>query len=189
MSGSFALEFRAYLLQVRGLWPGVLVPSLIVHQIDVGSLDGWTEDDCTLLIEQAREQLNRQRIDMEAIRQRAQFLFTTCLGTLGLAGLAVAQMSVSLIWFLLGAVGTVLIVGSLLGAAGVVVARKDLGIVDSVLLSKVGSPIRWVLAKALAESVQIGENTVATLITVYRDAVLLLLAGVLALGTAFLGTL
>lgn len=182
-------EIRAYLYQVRGLWPAIEVPSLIVHQVRVGDLDGWTKDDIALLIEQAREQLGRQRDDVEAVRQRAQFLFSTCLGALALFGLAASQVAASLGGFIVGVIAALLVVASLLATAGVVVARKELGIVDSGLLSQVDPLVLETLARALARSVSTGENTLATLITVYRDAVFLLILGMVAFAGAFIATL
>lgn len=182
-------EVRAFGYQVRGLWPGVEVPSLIVHPMDVGRLDDWDDRDLELLVEQAGGQLNRQRGDIEAVRQRAQFLFSTCLGSLGLFGLAASQVSTSIVAFIVGALACLLVVTSLLGAAGVVVARKELGIVDASLLSQVEPPILRTLAESLAGAVGTGENTLATLITVYRDAVFLLIIGVILFAGAFIGTL
>ena len=182
-------EIRAYFYQVRGLWPGIEVPSLIVHQVRVGDLAGWQKEEIGLLVEQAREQLGRQRDDVEAVRQRAQFLFSTCLGALVLFGLALSQLAVSIGGFIVGVIAGLLVVGSLLGTAGVVVARKELGIVDSALLSQVDPPVLETLARALARSVSTGENTLATLITVYRDAVFLLILGMVVFAGAFIVTL
>lgn len=180
---------RAYLFQVRGLIPGIEVPSLIVHRLTPGDLDGWGPEDLLLLVENARHQLDRQRNDIEAVRQRAQFLFSTCLGALGLFGLAAAQFAQSLGWFCLALFAGSLVLAAMLGAAGVVVARKELRIVDSAHLSSISPPVLKILAKGSAGSVATGENTLATLITVYRDAVFLLILGMIAFAAAFVATL
>jgi hypothetical protein len=47
-----------------------------------------------------------------------------------------------------GIIAMLLVVASLLGSAGTVVARKDLGIVDSALLSRVDPPVLETLARS-----------------------------------------
>lgn len=187
--GLFKKEARAYVNQVRGLWPGIEVPSLFAHQVRPGDLDHWHDDDRDLLIEHARQQLDRQRADIELVRQRSQFLFSTCLGALGLFGLAAGQVTSSMGAFIVAGLAVALVAFSLLGAAGIVVARKGLRMVDTVILTTFDPPIRPVLAAGLAASISDGENTVATLITVYRDAVLLLILGVAVFGGVWIATL
>ena len=181
-------EARAYAYQVRGLWPGIKVPSVIAHQIEPGDLTGWSTDDLAILTQHAREQLQRQRADIEAIRQRAQFLFSTCLAALGLLGLAMPQTAATILGFGLSCLAASLILVSLLGGASVIVARKDLRMVDAAHLSTFDPPVGPLLARGLAMSIGDGENTVATLITVYRDAVLLLIIGMAVFAGTFLAT-
>jgi hypothetical protein len=73
----------------------------------------------------------------------------------------------------------------LLGAVAVVVANKEVGIIDTARLSRQHNPILPELAAAYARVVRKGENTIATQITVYRDAVLLVLVGATLSGMAW----
>jgi hypothetical protein len=50
-----------------------------VHRAEPGDMSKWEDDDLNLLIDEGRRQLDRQGSDLEQIRGRAQFLFTTTL--------------------------------------------------------------------------------------------------------------
>ncbi len=73
-------ELRMYLTHLRGLWPGAKVPVFDVHPGSPGDISGWGTDDCQVLVDEGRRQLDAQRDQTEQIRSRSQFLFTTCLG-------------------------------------------------------------------------------------------------------------
>ncbi|MFI6713286.1 hypothetical protein ACIBF7_43130 [Nonomuraea sp. NPDC050478] len=181
-------EGGVYLQYVLGLWPGRRVPVYDVHRLEPGDMTGWQESDLTTVIDEGRRQLDRQHSDLEHIRGRAQFLFTTALGLLVVIFASVPSIVASLslwaflIWFV-GALGTAL---GLLGAAAVTVARKDIGWIDTTRLSRQQSPIHRELAAAYARAVRTGENTMATHITVLRDAVFLVVVGAVAHAVAWL---
>jgi len=181
-------ELAVYFSHVGALlWPGRATKSFVVHSWGSGTLLGWKPQQLTLLIEQGRLQLSRQRQDLENIRSRGQFLFTAAIGVLGLIGLVLPEIagSVDLLAFLAWVVSGAATFIGILGAAAVVVARKSVGEVDTSILSQVSPPIEEDLARAYANSISEGENTVATEITVFRDAVFFVVVGVTFLGAAW----
>ncbi len=181
-----AEEARVYLSHVLALIvPGHPVASLSVHPNTSGSLKDWRSEDYALLIEQGRLQVARQRQELENVRSRAQFLFTTSLGVFAIAVGLSSQIKESLPASAIWAIAVVVALASLLGAASVVVARKDYRDVDATLVSQQHSPVSHAVSKAYAESVSAGENTVATQITVFRDAVSLLIISFLLLSLAY----
>jgi hypothetical protein len=185
-------EFKVYLLHVAALFrPSTAVPAFDVHPGQPGDLSGWSDDDHQLLITEGRRQLDRQIADLERIRSRCQFLFTTALGLLVVVFGTVRTFAGSgshhvlpalLLWC--GAV--VCIVVGLLGTAALITTRKDLQIVDAAVLSRTEPPVLAQLALAYTDAVRTGENSVATALTVQRDAVLLMTVGAFIYATAWL---
>jgi hypothetical protein len=55
--------------------------------------------------------------------------------------------------------------------------RSTFGMIDAALLSQQERPVLPAVARAYAESVAEGHNTVGTRLTVFRDAVLLVIIG------------
>jgi hypothetical protein len=163
------------------------VPAFEVHPVQPGDLDGWSDDDHQLLIAEGRRQL----ADLERIRSRCQFLFTTALGLLvvvfgtvrTIAGPGSHRVLPAL---LLWSASIVCIVVGLLGAAALITTRKDLKIVDAAILSQTAPPVLAQLALVCADVVRTGGNSVATALTVQRDAVLFMVAGASVYATAWL---
>jgi hypothetical protein len=73
--------------------------------------------------------------------------------------------------------GLILIVLGLLGAAALMSVRSTFGMVDAALLSQEAPPVLRLVARAHAEFVAEGENTVEIRLTVFRDAVMLVVVG------------
>lgn len=191
MNYSLRDESRIYAQHVLCLvLPGRRVPVLEVHPNEPDTIDDWDSDDFKLLIEEGRRQLDRQLRDLERIQNRSQFLFTTALGLLVLAVATAKQVAnrgnviVFCAWIL--ALG--LIVLSILGAAALMTVRSDLGMIDTALATSLPRPVDKALAAAHARAVRPGENTVATRLTVYRDAVYLLIVGAAFFAGAWLAT-
>lgn len=182
----FKRETNVYFNHVLGLLPGKSVSSFSADQTTAGDMTKWMESDKLLLIEQGRIQMARQRQDLENIRQRAQFLFTTALGTIGLATLGFEKIFTQTVPLLLWFLGILVLVIALLGTAAVVVAKKDLMEIHTSLLSMQVSPLHDSLAQAYATSMSNGENTVATQITVFRDAVFFLIIGISLIATSWI---
>lgn len=179
-------ETSVYFDHVVGLLPGKTVSSFSADQTTAGDMTEWLDSDKLLLIEQGRIQLARQRQDLENIRQRAQFLFTTALGTIGFATLGFEKLFTQLVPILIWFLGMLILTIALLGAAAVVVAKKELVEIHTSLLSMQGSPLHDSLAIAYATSMSQGENTVATQITVFRDAVFFLIFGIFVIVTSWI---
>ncbi|MFL0358867.1 hypothetical protein [Curtobacterium flaccumfaciens] len=181
-------ELRLLLNHISGLWPGRTTITLDIDRTQPGDLFGWTREELELLISQGAQQLARQREDLERVRQRAQFTFTTALGAIVLIFLPVSVLFATPVGALLWFASAACLATGLLGSASVVVARKELPLMHAGLLSRSGPhEVRLRLAQAYASDLPRGENTVATEITVFRSSVfamLLALSG-LALATAW----
>lgn len=178
MSISSPGRVRVYLSHIVGIFlPGEAVQQFSSYQIKAGDVDDWPEHDLDIVIENGRSQLDRQRANLEAIRSRAQFLLTLTLTFVGVSVASTELVARSPFAQFLWASGTLIAMASALGAGGVIVAKKDLRMVDTRLLSQQRPPIRAVTARALADSVDDGEQTIATEITVFRDAVTIFLIG------------
>lgn len=182
----FKRETSVYFDHVVGLLPGKSVSSFSADQTTAGDMTEWTDNDKLLLIEQGRIQLARQRQDLENIRQRAQFLFTTALGTIGVATLGFEKLATQIGPLLLWSLGMLILMIALLGTAAVVVTKKELREIHTSILSMQQSPLHDSLAPAYATSMSQGENTVATQITVFRDAVFFLIVGLLFVATSWI---
>lgn len=181
------LEWGVYFWHVLGLIrPGRGVPSFTVHRNSTGDFVDWGAEDFDLLIEQGRAQIARQRTDLEQARGRAQFLFTTGLGVFALSMAALPHVATSLLAYGVWVFGLLVTVISMLGAAAVVVVRKDFRDIDTALVSLQNPPVNVAVAKAYAASVSEGENTVATQVTNLRNAVAALLVSLVILGTAWM---
>jgi hypothetical protein len=181
-------EAKVFLQHILGLWPGKRVPVFRVHEAEPGDVTNWATEDLGLLIDEGRRQLDRQGRDLEQIRGRAQYVLTATLGLVVLLFAGARTMAEAdsvwpfLVWSL--AIGSTVL--GLLGTAAVVVASKDMGVIDATRLSQQQQGIRSTLAAAYARVVRVGENTLATHLTVFRDAVLLVLLGAALYGAAWL---
>lgn len=182
-------EIRMYLAHLRGLWPGARVPTFQVHPSSPGDIATWSAEECQLLVEEGRRQVDSQRDQAEQIRTRSQFLFTTALALAavsfaGRSAVFTARNNVPLAVWSLGLLLTFL---GALGAASVIVARKEFGSIDAAVMTTVYvPPVLPHLAAGYSRIVGTGENTVATILTVHRDSVLLVLAGAVSWGIAWL---
>jgi hypothetical protein len=177
--GRWWAETAVYLAHVAALArPGARVRGFAVHPFQAGALQGWQASDLCLLVEEGRRQVDRQRADLDRVQARSQLLFTVA-GVL--LGLLVSESdttarhgtAVATIWY----VGLVLVTLGLLGAAALMSVRSTFGGVDAALLSRQPAPVLRSMARAYAQAVAEGENTVATRLTVFRDAVLLVVVG------------
>lgn len=185
-------EIKVYLQHVAALFrPSIAVVAFEVHKSEPGDVSGWSDDDMELLIAEGRRQIDRQVADLERVRSRSQFLFTTVLGLLVIVFGTVHAIAgpdshrVFLAVFLwCGSVVSILL--GLLGTAALIATRKDLKIVDAAILSRVTPPVLAQLAIGYADAVRTGENSVATALTVQRDAVLLVIVGASAYMAAWL---
>lgn len=178
--GRLKLEAVLFVNHALALWwPGATLMTIDAHPGGSGSRQGWDTEDIDLLIDEGRRQLDRQRADLESIRARAQFLFTAALALLVVLAAAIStvreqgSLMISTIWTL----GMLCVALGLLAAGGIISGRAEMGVIDAAFLSRAPAPIAAELAGAYAEIAPTGENTVATRLTVLRDAVLAVLLG------------
>lgn len=180
-------EIRMYFHQIKGVWAGHPVKSWQVHTIAPASAEGWLREDQILLIEEGRRQLDDQRSTLENLRARGQYLVTSNIALVALYAtlltttIALASVAAFVTWL----VGVAVLVLSTLGGTAVLVGAKALGGVDTAKFSQSTDSPAAALADAYANCVGLGENTVATQITVFRDAVALTLVAVLLLALAW----
>lgn len=178
-------QFRAFL---QGQWiflahvlglvaPGHDIPVFRADQVQAQPLDQWGSDDLALLIDEGRRQVDRQQGDLESIRGRAQWLFT--LGVAVIAALGGGFVSARPIFVLavVWLVGLVTLVYGVAGAAAVLTVKADFRVIHAAVLSASTPPIDHALASIYTRMMATGENTVATRLTVFRQAVVFCLVG------------
>lgn len=159
------------------LTPGAETPQHESHRSEPKPLDDWSELDRKLMIEEGRRQADRQLSDLYEVRSRAQWLFTVGVaatiaigGAFGVdspTGARAALFTASLLILGYGAAG----------AVSIMAGRADFGLIDAAVLSHKQPPIELYLAGAYSRMLRVGENTVATRITIFRQAVLWIILG------------
>lgn len=169
-----------YLVHVLGLLaPGREVPLLAAHQKPSQPLTDWTDDELKLMLDEGRRQGDRQGAMLEQIRGRAQWLFTFG------APLVVAAASVSTAidnddsgWWTVAWLLSLFAVGyGVVGAAAIMTVRADFDMIDTAVLSGYKPAILAALAADYAGMLGVGENTVATRLTLFRQAVVWMIVG------------
>lgn len=165
-------------------------PTFVAHPRHQPLFTEWSVEDYGLLIEEGRRQIDRQEHYLDRLQSRGQFLFTATLGVLAVAASALPRIEAGGGWQLITWwSGMVIAACGLLGTAAVMLTRADLGGIDTTKLSRMESPVGERLAKGYVRVVGIGEDTVATRLTVLRDSLLLLVLGALLLLVAWIGAL
>ncbi len=131
------------------------------------------------MIDEGRRQYDGQVSALEETRGRAQWLFSVALALAG-AGAALAlklfphPTHAQLAAWLCSVVFTS---WSALGAASVITGAAKLSGIATAPLSSYEPPIKRQLAKDYADILDVGEQTVNTRITLYRQAVVWLILG------------
>jgi hypothetical protein len=174
----FAKAQSIYLMHVAGLVsPGREIPVCQAHQNTPEPVDNWTEDDLERMLDEGHRQLDRQVSDLERIRGRAQWLFTVSAAiTVALGSSFVAKRphgALLVLWL----AGLVLVAYGVAGAAAVMTVRADFRTIDTAKLSQKQPPMLRYLAGAYSRMLATGENTVATRLTVFRQAVVFVIVG------------
>jgi hypothetical protein len=185
---AWSKEWWLYVHLVGGLIrPGAKIPVFNAHPIEPHDVVKWPEADQHLIIEEGRRQVDRQFADLERIRARSQTLLTLGLAlAAGVVASFEATALAGLMPFILWMIAALSLFCSLLGAAAVMTVRADLGIIDTARLTLPKPPIIGDLSAAYSRVVRTGENTVATRLTAFRDAVVLLLVSTVAFASAWL---
>ena len=176
--GQFVHGQWVYLAHVVSLFaPGRDVPVFAADRLKPENIDAWAPEELQLLIDEGRRQVDRQQGDLESIRGRAQWLFTV--GAAALAALGGGFVSrrpaspVAALWL----AGMVLLVYGVGGAAAILTVKADFDVIHAAVLSASARPVDQELAGIYARMMSTGENTVATRLTVFRQAVVFSLIG------------
>lgn len=178
-------EWLVYLRHVLALfWPGANPGQFVAHRGTPGDVTPWDREAVAVLIEEGRRQVDRQRAELDRVQGRAQFTFTVAVTVLvALATLAPDVRDATGIVQFGWAVGLGFLLLGMLGAAALMSVRATVGGIDASNLSNEGPATAvTAVAQGYANIVAVGENTVATRITVYRDAVFLTVTGALIHG-------
>lgn len=180
-------EWQLYLHQIPGLWAGRTVPVSDIGREKPADISEATDGELNLLIDLSQRQLDALSAQLEQIRQRAQFLFSTLLLLIGAATALLPTIATE------GGAGAfftwiaslIVMILAVLGTAGIVVNKKMMGAVDSGWVTRQDRP--WLLkcAQDHLDSVQPSWETVATQVTLLRDSALLTMLAVLGIGAAW----
>ena len=180
-------EWKLYLAQFPGLWAGRPVPISNIQREELGDISGATEPELQLIIEIARRQLDALSEQLEQIRQRAQFLFSTLLLLIGAAAALLPTIATKggIGPFIIWAVSFGVLIAAVLGTSGIVVNSKVMGAVDSGWITRQDRP--WLTASAQdhLDAVEPSWRTVATHVTLLRDSALLTILGVIGIAAAW----
>lgn len=176
-------EAALYFRTVLGLLAGRHVEPIDVYSYKHPDIAGLNEAQCKLIIDEGRRQLDWQLTQLEQTRARAQFLLTTALAiaafvvpVLGAAAAEcdtlrrVAALTTTIL-------SLVFLVSGVLGAGGVVVAKKVIDVPDVADIAGRKDVNARTVAGEYIGAAKINENTRTSSITTFRDAVLLTLAG------------
>lgn len=173
--------FLGYALTV--FRPGSMPPQHPQKPPIIPNVPQWSDEELSLYIVEARRDMDSQQADKRDVRSRAQIILTTSfvLGaaiTADAAGHAGTQWWVSLLY----ALAFVLNAAAGLAAAGIITAKSAVGApsLQHMIETPPGDLLREV-ARGYASSRHRGSATVAALVTVLRDSVLILILAFLTL--------
>jgi hypothetical protein len=167
-----------YLAHVLGLVaPGHDIPVFRADQVQARPLDQWGSDDLALLIEEGQRQVDRQQGDLESIRGRAQWLFTLGVAVIAALGGGFVSARPTFVLAAMWLVGLAILVYGVAGAAAILTVKADFRVIHAAVLSTSTPPIDQALASSYTRMMATGENTVATRLTVFRQAVVFCLVG------------
>lgn len=169
------------------LLPGRTRPYVKVHKEEPGSVREWPDPDLMLLVDECRRQLDRQRGELARLQGLSQFLFSTGLAMIALAGVALPAVKAShnMVAAVLWIAAALLLGCGTWGAAANLSTKNLLGVVDGVLLSRCEPPTLPLVAEAHSQQIAVGANTVATRLMIYRDAAFLVLLSAVMFMTAW----
>lgn len=155
-----------------------------------GDLSDFDDASLRLLIEEGREQAQRQNERFRHATDRAQILLTVDLALLGflaallhhLLGLHGTREIISVvIW----AASVAAVVFGTAAATGVVIVAARFGGIDTTIISNMSPPVMRELASSYASSVRIGELTADLRVTAFRQATRITAWGAILAAIAF----
>lgn len=162
-------------------------------EIEPGDLSQWPSDSLELLIDQSRIHLDMVNSRFEQVRTRGQYFLGLNLAATGLSGAAAERAISGPITFVVWLVGMLALLAALLVSLAVVASTGRLGNVDAVLLSRATTTdpleLHRSVARAHTRAVAQSTDTFHVRFTLLRDAIWLLVVGVLLHVTAWLSTI
>jgi hypothetical protein len=173
--------FLGYALTV--FRPGSMPPQHPQKPPTIPDVPQWSDEECSLYIAEARRDMDSQQADKRDVRSRAQIILTTSF-VLGAATTADATGQASTQWWVspLYVLAFVLNATAGLAAAGIITAKSEVGApsLQHMISTPAGELLREVV-RGYAASRHRGSATVAALVTVLRDSVLILILAFLTL--------
>lgn len=163
--------------------PGSMPPQHPQKPPIIPEVPQWSVEELSLYIAEARRDMDSQQADKRDVRSRAQIILTTAL-VLGAAITADAAGQANIQWWVspLYVLAFLLNAGAGLAAAGIITAKSAVGApsLQHMIETPPGDLLREV-ARGYASSRHSGSATVAALVTVLRDSVLILILAFLTL--------
>lgn len=158
--------------------PGHEIKRHAAHTTEPAALEGWSRWDRQMMIEEGRRQADRQLSDLQAVQARAQWLFTVGLAaTVAVGGVLRADKPHDWPRIVLFIASLLMLAIGLAGAAAITVVRADFNSIDTAVLSHKPLPTEMYLAAAYSRMLRVGEETISTRITIFRQAVVWIIAG------------
>lgn len=180
-------EVRMILSTIGGLWFGRKVWLPEEKRPDTAWVDDARDKNVPVAIVAYRQRLESESEGIEAVRKRAEFALTAVIAAAGLSASGSerlwASSSESAIPLSLWFIGLGIEVFAVLAFAGVAVASKALGHVDPSTYSSSKHPERKEL-RAYIQATHTTSKTRRAAVTVFRDAFVIALVGLIPLGIA-----
>ena len=158
-----------------------------------GSIAGWESESLQFLIDEGRRQLDDQMATLNRILLRAQILLTTVLALIGFAYPMVIKLLDETkshrthIWVLgIAVVSMYFLLMALLGSAALVAVRKPYDGISIVVISKWPNFSFEKVAQEFVDSIDNGNVTNNSNLTIFSRAVRFTMFGVLGMVSAFL---
>lgn len=185
--GTARREIAVYLAHCGAIFrPGYSPPLFEQPAPFEGSLASSDDDHLVLVIEEGRRQLDRQLGDLERIRSRSAVLVTVGIAEIGILSAGMKQTFEAGPWtFSVWILSSVAVVLGLLGAAAILTASARFGRIETQMVAVLSPPARYKIAEGYADSTGLGECTVATRLTVFRSAVMLLIVAAIIYACAW----
>jgi hypothetical protein len=181
------IEAKVYLSHVTALFrPGSTVREHIAMSKEMaraGDLEDWDDEELKLLIDECHFTLADQSARFDQVRTTSQILMPLAFALVALYGTQLTRLvdfsplSTRLGLIVLWVTGCASSLLAGLGSAAILSVRARFGRVLPTLVSQSERPILRAVAKGYVGQAATGENTVATRLTLVRDAVFLLTLG------------
>lgn len=148
---------------------------------------GMTPDEMLLVVEEGRRQIDRQRSDLQNIRTRAQWMLTIMIAASVALTKAIVSTNSDCLWLLiLWIAGMLLTTLAILGTTALIVVAAPIGGMNTAQMGGIQGQGIEALADSYTNTTDVGETTLATMLSVLHKAVFLALVGGYASFIAYL---